>query len=128
MNKFSLPALLLLLGLFSVAQAGELGRLFNSPQQRKQLETLESNGNSNTGEVVRRSSITVNGVVQKKGGKRTIWVNGVEQEAGPANDKYPSTASVTVPGKDRPVQLKVGERLQLDQPATEESPQPDANN
>lgn len=123
MNKFSLPTLLLLLGLASIAQAGELGRLFNSPQQRKQLEFQENSSNNSSSEEgsVRRNSITVNGIVQKKGGNRTIWVNGVEQEAGPADGKNPSAASVNVPGKDRPVQMKVGERLLLEQPAPEEA-------
>jgi hypothetical protein len=124
MNKYRSSLLLaILLGLFSAAQAGELGRLFNSPQQRKQLELQES-GNNNGGTkegVVRRNSITVNGIVQKKGGNRTVWVNGVEQEAGPADGKNPSAASVNVPGKDRPVQMKVGERLLLEQPAPEEA-------
>ncbi len=123
MNKYRSFLLAVLLGLFSTAQAGELGRLFNSPQQRKQLEFQEGatgNGNSEAG-VVHRNTITVNGIVQKKGGNRTVWVNGVEQETEPADGKSPSAASVNVPGKDRPVQMKVGQRLLLEQAAPEEA-------
>lgn len=108
---------------YGSVNAGELGRLFNSPQQRKQLEFQEGstgNGNSEAG-VVHRNTITVNGIVQKKGGNRTVWVNGVEQETEPADGKSPSAASVNVPGKDRPVQMKVGQRLLLEQAAPEEA-------
>lgn len=121
MNRYSLPFLLLtLLGPLSAVQAGELGRLFYTPQQRQQLEFQEAtSGGSEDGG--RRNYIIVNGVVQKKGGNRTIWVNGQAQPAGQADDRTPASVPVTVPGKSRPVQLKVGERLQLEAPAHEEN-------
>jgi hypothetical protein len=61
----------------------------------------------------------VNGVVQKQGGNRTVWVNGAPQAAGRGNDNTPAAVPVTVPGKANPVQLKVGQRLMLDTPAPE---------
>jgi hypothetical protein len=105
------------------AQAGELGRLFFTPQQRQQLEmhdTGSSSGN-NDDNIGRRSSIVVNGVVQKNGGNRTVWINGEAQAAERGNDSTPVSIPVTVPGKKRPVQLKVGQRLILDAPAQGES-------
>jgi hypothetical protein len=95
--------------------AGELGRLFFTPQQRQQLEFQETNNSSEDGG--RRNYIIVNGVVQKHGGNRTVWITGTAQATERGNDKAPSTATVDVPGKSRPVQLKVGQRLLLDAPA-----------
>ena len=118
MNRYSLSFLLLILfGLLPVAQAGELGRLFFTPQQRQQLEFQETNNN---GESSRRNYIIVNGVVQKQGGNRTVWINGTAQAAGHGNDKTPASVPVNVPGKSQPVQLKVGQPLMLDTPAPEE--------
>jgi hypothetical protein len=112
--KFSLAFLLLTLFSFPpTAQAGELGRLFNTPQQRQQLEFQETTSNS-AEDGRHRNYIIVNGVVQKRGGNRTVWINGVAQSAERSNDKTPATATVAVPGKSRPVQLKVGQRLLLD--------------
>lgn len=116
MNRYSLTFLLLtLIGLLPTAQAGELGRLFFTPQQRQQLDMTGNSGDNNA----QRNYIIVNGVVQKKGGKRTVWINGTAQAAEQDNDKAPSTATVDVPGKSRPVQLKVGQRLMLDTPASD---------
>lgn len=117
MNRLSLP--LLLISLFGIpAHAGELGRLFYTPQQRQQLEFQEPSSSTEDGR--HRNYIIVNGVVQKKGGNRTVWVNGAPQSAERGNDKTPAAATVAVPGKSRPVQLKVGQRLMLDTPAPEQ--------
>ncbi len=99
---------------FTCAHAAELGRLFYTPQQRAQLDagqTSPDNPESGT-----RSFITVNGVIQKQGGPRTVWINGKQQPADQGNERTPATVPVTVPGKSRPVQLKVGQRLLLNTP------------
>ena len=108
----------LLLTALPAAQADELGRLFFTPQQRQQLELHETSGNGAEGG--QRSYIIVNGVVQKQGGNRTVWINGAAQEAERGNDRTPATVPVAVPGKTRPVQLKVGQKLLLDTTAPEE--------
>ena len=118
MNKSALSLLLLtLFGLSHGAQAGQLGRLFYTPQQRQQIEYA---GIGSGEEGRRHNYIVVNGVVQKKGGNRTVWINGTAQPAERGNDKPPSTASVNVPGKSRPVHLKVGQKLLLENPAPEQ--------
>lgn len=100
------------LGLLGCAEAGELGRLFYTPQQRQQLEFQQAQtGEASSGG---RGHIIVNGVVQRQGGNRTVWINGVPQTAGRSNDKTPASVPVTVPGKSRPVQVKVGQRLLLE--------------
>jgi hypothetical protein len=117
MNRYSLTFLLLTLcGIFPNAQAGELGRLFFTPQQRQQLEFQETNSVDSE----RRNYIIVNGVVQKHGGSRTVWINGTAQPAEQGDDKTPSAATVAVPGKSQPIHLKVGQRLLLDSAAPEE--------
>lgn len=124
MNRYSLSFLLLTLcSVLPVAQAGELGRLFFTPQQRQQLEFQETSGNNQ--DSGRRNYIIVNGVVQKQGGKRTVWINGAAQETERGNDRTPATATVSVPGKSRPVQLKVGQKLLLDTTAPEQTPAPE---
>lgn len=97
------------------ATADNLGRLFFTPAQRAQLDynyarNAPADGNSS-------SVLTVNGIVQKNGGARTVWVNGVAQSAGKNNEGTPTSQTVTIPGKSHPVKIKVGEKILLDQPA-----------
>lgn len=113
MNRYSLTLLLLALcGAIQDAQAGELGRLFYTPQQRQQLEYQAASDTTVQGGG--RGYIMVNGVVQRHGGNRVVWINGAPQTAVQTNNKVPSTVSVTVPGKAQPVEVKVGQRLLLD--------------
>lgn len=94
--------------------AEELGRLFFTPQQRMQLDHnyLRDVRPDNTDQV-----LILNGIVQKDGGKRTIWINGVPQAAGISDNKTPESVPVTVPGKDKSVRLKVGQRVLLNSTA-----------
>ena len=96
------------------SQARELGRLFFTPEQRQQLESGQLRGSAAIDGSA--SVLVVNGIVQKHGGKRTVWINGVAQSAGNSNESNPGSTAVTVPGKPRPVPLKVGQRLLLDTP------------
>ncbi len=120
MNRYLLSFLLMpLSGLAPAVQADELGRLFFTPQQRQQLEYQQtSNSEVDSGG---RGYVIVNGVVQKQGGNRTVWINGVPQSAGRGNDKTPANVSVTVPGKSQPVPAKVGQKILLEPPAPEEN-------
>jgi hypothetical protein len=106
---------LILLACSPAARADNLGRLFFTPAQRAQLDynyarNAPAEGNSS-------SVLTVNGIVQKNGGARTVWVNGVAQSAGKSNESTPTAQTVTVPGKSHPVKIKVGQKILLDQPA-----------
>lgn len=108
-----------LFSLLPVVHAAELGRLFYTPQQRQQLEYQSVQNDTTSGGA--RGAIIVNGVVQRHGGKRTVWINGVPQIDERGNDKNPASVSVSVPGKKQPVQTKVGQKILLDQPAPEEN-------
>lgn len=91
-------ALLLALSTATSAQAGILGRLFFTSEQRAQLEQdYNTEGRS--------SALTVNGIVQKKGGARTAWINGVAQNAGDSDGRD----EISLSGQS----VKVGQKLML---------------
>jgi hypothetical protein len=116
--------ILFVLGSIAAASihAEEIGRLFFTPAQRIQLDygyapEVRPEGNSN--------SLILNGIVQKHGGKRTIWVNGLPQQAGTSDERAPESLSVPLPGQKKSVKLKVGQRVLLGQPANSDSAEPD---
>ena len=111
-------SLLLSAALFSAisipaAEAGQLGRLFFTPEQRSRLDYAHARDAAAEGDT--SSILTVNGIVQKNGGARTVWVNGVAQ-SNDHGERNTTAQSVTIPGKSRPVKLKVGDKILLDQP------------
>ncbi|TNC96996.1 MAG: hypothetical protein FD121_968 [Gallionellaceae bacterium] len=111
-------ALIAAIAWFGSANASELGRLFYTPQQRAQLEAQQLSGATIEG--VKRNFIVVNGVIQKHGGNRIVWLNGEAQTPVRANNN-PASIDVAVPGKSKHVQVKVGQRLMLDTPVPDDS-------
>jgi len=116
--------LLVALSLTSHAQAEVLGRLFFTPEERTQLEQQQAQqalkarlaetsdgGNS-------QSVITVNGLIKRSDGSRIVWINGKAQKLGPSS--MPNVVPITVPGKDKPVDVKVGQRVVVDNPVSRE--------
>ena len=99
-----------------LASAEELGRLFFTPEQRAQLEQDKL---QNTDSGSDRRALTVNGIVQKHGGARTIWVNGIAQPAAGIDDRAPESIPVAIPGQARPVKIKVGQKLLINPPTPE---------
>lgn len=97
--------------------AAELGRLFFTPQER---ERMDMQGAVKAEAQSRVDTITVNGMIQKGDGKRVYWINGEPQEAVAAPRKAPASVQITVPGQSRPVELKVGQRIELSAPAAPE--------
>jgi hypothetical protein len=90
------------------AAADGLGRLFYTPEQRALLDadrahkaTPEDSPNV----------ISIDGIVQRHGGKRTVWINGVPQAAGQSDEQAPASVPVAVPGQSQPVQVKVGQKV-----------------
>jgi hypothetical protein len=94
-----------------------LGRLFFTPEQRRQMDNMEfEHDKSGT----RIQSLTVNGIVQKHGGKRTVWINGVPQIAGKSDEQAPASYPLDVPGVNKPVRVKVGQKVTVDAVAGKE--------
>lgn len=90
--------------------AENLGRLFFSPDQRMQLDfssAKKSRAETND------QSLMLNGIVQTPRGSRTVWINGVSQQTTRSDDKTPASTSVFIPGKTKPVRIKVGQRVSL---------------
>ncbi len=107
-----IAALSLTLASVPAACAEELGRLFFTPAQRTQQDYSkfqEGDAESNS------RSLTVNGIVQKHGGARTAWINGVPRLAGQSDENHPGSLPVTVPSQTtKPVTVKVGQKVNID--------------
>lgn len=117
------PALKIMMCVFgSIAatpvSADPLGRVFFTPEQRARLEYSKPQNSSSAGS---RRALTVNGIVQRHGGKRTAWINGVPQQAGNSDDLAPNSIPVAVPGLPKPVKVKVGQKVLIN-PASESEP------
>lgn len=100
------------------ASAEKLGRLFFTSEQRARLDheyAREMRPDSDN-----RRSLSVTGIVQKHGGERTIWINGVPQPAGKSDERSPESAPVTLPGQKKPIRVKVGQKVFIQPAATEE--------
>ena len=96
-----------------------LGRLFFTPQQRIQLEQLENKPKGET-EIIISDKIVVNGIVQRNGGSRVVWINGLPQSQKSSNgisiehDIEPDSVPVKILGADNSIRLKVGQSIDLD--------------
>jgi len=91
------------------ATADELGRLFFTPQQRQDLDRRRAT--NRVEEVIpqiQEGPLTLEGHVQRSGGKAVTWVNGVPQYDSRAS-RDPARVTV-VPNEGEPgVSLKVGQ-------------------
>jgi len=106
-----IPGILLFIALSaSSASAEELGRLFFTPQQRAQLEQRKQQATASTANA---HVLRVDGIVQKHGGPRTVWINGVPREMDNEKTNAPASLSLSVPGQSHPVKVKVGQKLLL---------------
>lgn len=113
--------ILFMLSAFPCGAAGgeALGRLFFTPEQRIQLEQLKSKPKGET-EVIISDRILVNGIIQRNGGSRVVWINGVPQSQKGDNgilverDDTPDSVPIKIPGTDNSVRLKVGQSIDLD--------------
>lgn len=102
------PLFLALTAALPAANADELGRLFYTPEQRARLDadharhaTPEDSPNV----------LSVDGIVQRHGGERTVWINGVPQAAGRSDERAPASVPVAIPGQSQPVEVKVGQKV-----------------
>ena len=62
--------------------AQELGKLFTSPSERQKIDA-QRRGEASEQQVTKRvvpSSISVNGLVVRKGGNSSVWINGKKME------------------------------------------------
>lgn len=88
------------------ANSEELGRLFFTPERRQILDRQRQFNIQERKEIPEDPTLTINGVVTRSSGKRTVWINGVAQEETSASD-----GAIVVPGRKIPgrVTLQAGE-------------------
>ena len=100
------------------ADAPELGRLFFTPERRATLERQRA-FNVQEAQTLQGSSMSLDGVVYRSGGKATVWIN---RQAQTENESSRTGVSAVVspgapgsallaPGEEKPAQLKVGETI-----------------
>lgn len=98
-------------------QPQHLGRLFMAPEMRSALER-QRQLNIQEAQTLEGSTVTLNGVVTRSSGRRTVWINGQAQhdEATPSGvaattgPRTPGRAVLTT-GDEGPTQLDVGETV-----------------
>ena len=108
-----------LLGLTAVAGAeAALGRLFFTPERRQHLDHQRQMNIQTQVEIPQDPTLTINGVVMRSSGKRTIWVNGVAQNENDAPGDVSIAPLKTEPGRvavqagdTHTTQAKVGDTL-----------------
>ena len=98
------------------AHAEELGRVFYTPEQRAQLDAERAH---NAMPEDSPNVISIDGIVQRHGGERTVWINGVPQAAGQSDEQAPESVPVAVPGQSQPVKVKVGQKVTVNPAPTE---------
>ncbi len=118
---------------FTQAASDNFGRLFTTPEERRKLEILRHAKPQAVVEEVPEvfieetvgaieqpdiEGITLNGIVYRKGGKSTVWLNGTNSYEGSLASEYfrinagninSEKVSVTVPEAGLEFDLKVGQ-------------------
>ncbi len=96
----------LVLGLFLIAacvpfpaDSEELGRLFFTPERRQLLDRQRQFNIQERKEVPEDPMLTINGVVTRSSGKRTVWINGVAQNDSNSGRGVTASPTRTNPGK-----------------------------
>lgn len=123
-NSLSWLIALFLLAGTVLAQAGDLGRLFFTPEERASLdrERLRTGlpppqaADADTPVAdASMESITLNGHIERSSGKGTLWLNGKVQQESPkriaVTENTPGEIKVRHPDSSRVYSLKVGQTL-----------------
>ena len=84
------------------APAQDLGRLFFTPERREALDRQRQFKVPENPEVPADPTLTINGVVTRSSGKRTVWINGTAQE-----DDHTDSGLVVAPSRGNPGQVLV---------------------
>ncbi len=103
-SKFSLR-LALLLFIYAMpcpTTSEELGRLFFTPERRQQLDHQRQFNIEEHSEAPDDPTLTINGVVTRSSGKRTVWVNGA-----PRNESEETKGVRIVPTRRNPAKVVV---------------------
>ena len=80
----------------------ELGRLFFTPERRQMLDRQRQFNIQERKEIPEDPTLTINGVVTRSSGKRTVWINGTAQE-----EKDISSGVIASPNRKDPGRVVV---------------------
>jgi len=80
----------------------ELGRLFFTPERRHALDRQRQFNIQEKQEIPEDPTLTINGVVTRSSGKRTVWINGVAQ-----NDNEKPSGVAIIPNRKAPGKVVV---------------------
>lgn len=94
-------ALVLALALSPTTSAGEeLGRLFFTPERRQALDRQrQHNIVEKQQEATEDPTLTINGIVIRSSGRRTVWINGIAQNENGTSTGVSVTQNKNEPGK-----------------------------
>jgi hypothetical protein len=114
-----MKALLLMAALVAAnAAAAPIGRLFNTPEERHQLDLRRDTAAMPAARAPAQAAllpepVTVNGFVKRSGGKSTVWIDDVPrvQERFGGTDLRP-TVTLRLPD-GRNIQVKAGQTVDL---------------
>jgi hypothetical protein len=103
---------LIWLFLVPAASAAELGRLFLTPQQRQDLDRrrVTNRVEEDAPPQVKEGPLTLNGHVQRSGGRNTTWING-QPSFDSHSSRDPAQVTVVPNEGEAGVRLRIGETL-----------------
>ena len=84
------------------ASSEELGRLFFTPERRQTLDRQRQFNIQERKEIPEDPTLTINGVVTRSSGKRTVWINGVAQD-----EKDIGSGTAVTPNRANPGRIVV---------------------
>ena len=76
-----------------------LGRLFFTPERRQILDRQRQLNIQEKNEIPDDPTLTINGIVSRSSGKRTVWINGVAQNERDTQSGITVTHNPKEPGK-----------------------------
>lgn len=94
----------------AVHAAEPLGRLFFTPERRAVLERQRQSNIQET-QTLEGATMSLEGVVVRSGGKRTVWINGRPQNE---NEAATGVQAAVVPGEPGRARLVAGEETPAD--------------
>jgi hypothetical protein len=86
----------------SACAEDELGRLFFTPERRQVLDRQRQFNIQEKQEIPEDPTLTINGVVTRSSGKRTVWINGAAQ-----NDNEKPIGVAVIPNRNAPGKVMI---------------------
>ena len=83
----------------SASTTGELGRLFFTPEQRRQFDRQRDTQTEEKPLAPSDPTLTIDGVVTRSSGKRTVWINGAAHNDGVQPDGIAIGTNRRTPGQ-----------------------------